>query len=274
MTDVDSYLVSESSERQMRLPELASRRVWRRRYEVVLRSPTSPLWWLRFLRRIGSDSARYLRPATACSIWVMCLTPLSSSPFQLLSDDLSRQGKENPRRRYQRGPQVAAATLSAFGTIAVALTVVKVELARGYLAIPLLVGLFGLLASHQLARGILPPNAGVDIASPLCSSPVTGARPVPWRTRLLELLNTGIPSSHVLRWSTPSIATIGRRHRSSLSVRRLSRGRHPGIGCRRGRHHCHRPPRSPLDKRVVMAVGEARRRPIRVPGTGGPGRTR
>ncbi len=148
--------LSESSERQMRLPELASRRVWQRRYEVVLRVTdiavvvvaVSAAHWIRFgtIPAAGYrvfDLSYLLVSVVVITVWTAFLTIYRVWEKKILGDGLNE---------YRR---LAAATLSAFGTIAVALTVVKVELARGYLAIALLVGLFGLLASHQLARGIL-----------------------------------------------------------------------------------------------------------------------
>ncbi|AGB21751.1 exopolysaccharide biosynthesis polyprenyl glycosylphosphotransferase [Mycobacterium sp. JS623] len=134
----------------------ASRRVWQRRYELVLRfSDTGVVMaavvagqWLRFgaVPGVGAeflDWRYWATPAAVVSIWVLFLTIYRAREPRILG-----AGPEEYRR-------VAAATFSAFGAIAIFALLFRLDFARGYLAIALPLGLIGLLASRRMARQVV-----------------------------------------------------------------------------------------------------------------------
>lgn len=131
----------------------ASRRVWQRRYELVLRFTDSAVvitavvagGWLRFGAVPGVSAGffdwRYWATSGAVvSIWLVFLMIYRAREARILG-----AGPEEYRR-------VAAATFSAFGAIAIVALLFRLDFARGYLAIALPIGLIGLLASRREGR--------------------------------------------------------------------------------------------------------------------------
>jgi exopolysaccharide biosynthesis polyprenyl glycosylphosphotransferase len=131
----------------------AARPVWQRRYEMTLRiTDVSVVFvavafsqWLRFgaVPGVGasiSDLNYWIASTTVICLWVFFLSIYRTRTPRILG-----AGPEEYRR-------VLAATLSAFGALATVSLLFRLDFARGYLAIALPLGLFGLLFNRWLVR--------------------------------------------------------------------------------------------------------------------------
>ncbi|MCZ8379272.1 sugar transferase [Mycobacterium sp. CPCC 205372] len=129
------------------------KRVWERRYAKALLITDVAIvivavalaQWLRFGAVPGSGAAIFdagysIVSAVVVAIWVVFL-----GIFRAREPAILGAGPEEYR-------QVAAATFAAFGAIAIISMLIRVDLARGYLAIALPLGLLGLLCGRRIAR--------------------------------------------------------------------------------------------------------------------------
>lgn len=131
------------------------RPVWQRRYARVLRITDTTVvsiavglaQWLRF-GTASEDSVKIFHLYSVVSVAVMAVWALSLSIYRARVPRILGAGPDE----YQR---VAAATLSAFGAIAIVSMLVRFDFARGYLAIALPLGLLGLLMSRRVARRVV-----------------------------------------------------------------------------------------------------------------------
>jgi exopolysaccharide biosynthesis polyprenyl glycosylphosphotransferase len=134
---------------------LPSRPLWRRRYTraLILGDITVVV-----LALAGAQMFRLGRPVTAtdvASLYASCLSVIIAAiwltmlaVYRTRSPRVTGAGIEEYRR-------VLSATLATVGVIAVALMILRPEYARGYLAVGLPLGLFGLVMSRNLCRQFL-----------------------------------------------------------------------------------------------------------------------
>ena len=132
------------------------RRVWQRRYARTLRITDAIVvvtavllaQWLRFgaVPGIGAkvSGLAYLAiSASVVLVWMLFLTI-----YRVRAPKILGAGPDEYRR-------VWAATVAAFGSIAIMSMLARLELARGYFAIALPLGLSGLLVSRNLVRRVV-----------------------------------------------------------------------------------------------------------------------
>jgi exopolysaccharide biosynthesis polyprenyl glycosylphosphotransferase len=130
-----------------------ARPVWQRRYEMTLWvTDVSVVFvavalaqWLRFGAVPGVGVSIFDIDYSIASATVVCLWVSFLSIYRSQTPRILGAGPEEYRR-------VLAATLSAFGALAIVSLLFRFEFARGYLAIALPLGLFGLLLSRWLVR--------------------------------------------------------------------------------------------------------------------------
>jgi FlaA1/EpsC-like NDP-sugar epimerase len=130
-------------------------RGWQRRYESALRvadvaiilSAVGMAQWLRF-GEVPAAGHLFDRSYTAVSVVVAAIWAMFLTIYRARAPKILGAGPDEYRR-------VAAATISAFGTVAIVAMLAKVDLARGYLAIALPLGLMGLLVGRRAARWLI-----------------------------------------------------------------------------------------------------------------------
>lgn len=133
-----------------------SRRAWERRYAAVLRVTdvtvviiaVSLAQWLRFGSVPWSGFAVFDPGYAIVSVAVVIVWATFLWIYRSRATTILGAGPEEYR-------QVMTATMAAFGSIAIVSMLVKLDLARGYLAIALPLGLVGLLCSRKLARRVV-----------------------------------------------------------------------------------------------------------------------
>lgn len=129
------------------------RPVWQRRYANVLLVADVAVvvlavgfaQWLRFGTAAGTGVTIFAWTYSVVSMAVVAVWALFLMIYRARSPRILGAGSEE----YQR---VAGATLSAFGAIAIVSLLFRFELARGYLAIALPLGLLGLLLARWFVR--------------------------------------------------------------------------------------------------------------------------
>jgi exopolysaccharide biosynthesis polyprenyl glycosylphosphotransferase len=134
----------------------APRALWQRRYGAWLRVADflviSAAVVLAQLLRFGTTSASSTGHISLhysiLSVAIIISWTWSLAIFRTRAPGIVGRGSEEFRR-------VWATTLSVFGTIAIASTLFKLDLARGYLAIALPLGLVGLSVNRFLARRVI-----------------------------------------------------------------------------------------------------------------------
>lgn len=132
------------------------RAVWQRRYAhlllvtdvAVVALAVGAAQWLRFGTAAGTGVKIFDWTYAVVSMLVVGIWTLFLVIYRARSPRILGAGSEEYRR-------VAAATFSAFGTVAIVALLFRFDLARGYLAIALPLGLMGLLAGRWYVRRVV-----------------------------------------------------------------------------------------------------------------------
>lgn len=136
-------------------PALRAGRGWLRQYAFALRVidvaiilvAVGMAQWLRF-DEVPAMSNLFDRSYTAVSAVVAAIWAAFLGIYRARAQKILGAGPDEYRR-------VAAATISAFGTIAIVAMLGRIDIARGYLAIALPLGLLGLLIGRRGVRWLV-----------------------------------------------------------------------------------------------------------------------
>jgi exopolysaccharide biosynthesis polyprenyl glycosylphosphotransferase len=129
--------------------------LWQRRYRLALILTDVVVVCLAV---VGAQTVRLQRPVTDLDIVSVYYSVASVLVAAIWLALLATHRTRSPRivgagvEEYRR---VFSATLSTVGVLAIALMILRPDIARGYLAIALPMGLFGLLLSRTLCRHVL-----------------------------------------------------------------------------------------------------------------------